>query len=180
MLIRIIWCKEREENINKIIDEIWCKVEVIWDKEKNVIETLCRALDTDKDVIILEDDVELCNNFLEKAKAEIKKHKGCFIMFYNANAAEIIEYDDENYIWSRVWTQAYYIPKWVAKGMAEYVKNDTEYSPLGRYSNPMYQYLEKCWIKMHLVKPSLVQHLWFWSLIPWHEHCNHYSRKFKK
>ena len=183
MLVRIMWCKEREENINKLISQLWDNVEVIRDQKHDVIDTLCRALDTDEDVIILEDDIELCDNFLEKALKEIEQHWNCFIQFYAANFDEFKKYEPEKFKALRVWTQAYYVPwwRWICKWMAEYVKADKKYAPQWRYSNPMYQYIEKNWIKMHIVVPSLCQHLWFWhSLIPWHEWCNHKSRTYKK
>ena len=183
MLVRIMWCKEREENINKLIPQLWDNVEVIWDQKKDVVDTLCRTFDTDEPMIVLEDDVELCDNFLEKALANIEMHPDCFIMFYWANADDFITYPDEGYNGPRVWTQAYYIPwgRWIAKWMAEYVVKDEKYTPQGRYSNPMAHYLKDAWVKRHLVKPSLCQHLWFWgSLLPWHQHCNHSSRTYKK
>ena len=183
MLIRIMGCKEREENINKMLEELWPEAEVVWDQKHDVIDTLCRALDTEEDVIIMEDDLELCDNFLEKAKAEIEKHKDCFIMFYWANIDDIRDHPDEWFDAPRVWTQAYYIPWWrgIGKWMSEWVLKDEYYTPQWRYSNPMCHYLKDAWVKMHLVKPSLCQHLWFWhSLIPNHEHCNHYSRTYKK
>ena len=183
MLIRIMWCKEREENINKMLEELPKKTEVIWDEKKDVIDTLCRALDTDEDVLIMEDDLELCTDFMKKVKKEIKKHPDCFIMFYWANIDDIINYPDEHYNWPRVWTQAYYIPwgRGIARAMAEYVKKDEYYTPKGRYSNPMSHCLVAMKVKRHLVKPSLCQHLWFgWSLIPWHQKCNHKSLTYKK
>ena len=183
MLIRIMWCKEREENINKMLESLPKETEVIWDEKKDVIDTLCRALDTDEDVIIMEDDLELCDWFYEKAMAEIEKHPDCFIMFYSANTEEAMKFEDERYNAPRVWTQAYYIPwgRGITKTMIETIKNDDWYTPRGRYSNPMTFGLKKEKVKMHLVKPSLCQHLWFgWSLIPWHQHCNHKSLTYKK
>ena len=130
MLVRIMWCKEREDNINKLIPELWDNVEVIRDQKKDVIDTLCRALDTDEDVIILEDDVELCDNFLQLALENVEKHKDCFIMFYWANADDFITHPDEWFNAPRVWTQAYYIPwgRGIARWMAEWVKQDEKYS----------------------------------------------------
>jgi hypothetical protein len=75
-------CKEREENINKMLESLPENTEVIWDQKKDVVDTLTRTFDTDEDLVVFEDDVELCNNFWEKATAEIEKHPDCFIMFY--------------------------------------------------------------------------------------------------
>lgn len=181
MLVRIMACKEREDNVNKLVPQLGENVEVIWDTTHNVIDTLCKTFDTNEPMIVLEDDVEICENFLEKALWEIEKHKDCFIMFYASNADEFVKHEDEAFNSPRVRTQAYYIPWGISKGMAEYVKNDEKYSPKWRYSNPMCHYLKNNWIKMHLVMPSMCQHLWFWhSLIPWHERCNHYSKSYKK
>ena len=174
-------CKKREENINKMLDGLPENTEVIWDEKKDVTDTLCRALDTEEPLLMLEDDLELCTGFFEKAMAEIDKHKDCFIMFYSANAEEAKDFPDEGYDAPRVWTQAYYIPEWVAKKLIPHIKNDEWYTPRGRYSNPMTFWLKKENVKMHLVKPSLCQHLWFGcSLIPWHQNCNHKSLTYKK
>lgn len=183
MLVRIMWCKEREDNINKMLKELPDYTEVIWDQKKDVVDTLCRTFDTDEDLFVMEDDLELCTGFFDKAMEEIKKHPDCFIMFYWANADDFIKYPDEWYNGPRVWTQAYYIPwgRWIARWMANKVVNDDKYTPQWRYSNPMAHYLIENWVKRHLVKPSLCQHLWFgWSLLPNHEHCNHKSLTYKK
>lgn len=183
MLVRIMWCKEREDNINKMLQGLPENTEVIWDQKKDVVDTLTRTFDTDEDLVVFEDDVELCDWFWEKALAEIEKHKDCFIMFYWANADDFIDYPDEEYNGPRVRTQAYYIPwgRGIARAMAEWVQKDEKYTPQGRYSNPMSHCLVAMWVKRHLVKPSLCQHLWFGhSLLPNHERCNHFSRTYRK
>jgi hypothetical protein len=35
--------------------------EVIWDQKKDVVDTLTRTFDTDEDLVVFEDDVELCD-----------------------------------------------------------------------------------------------------------------------
>ena len=67
MLVRIMWCKEREENINKMLEGLPENTEVIWDQKKDVVDTLTRTFDTDEDLVVFEDDVELCDWFWEKA-----------------------------------------------------------------------------------------------------------------
>lgn len=36
MLIRIMGCEKREENINKILEELPKETQIIWDQKKNV------------------------------------------------------------------------------------------------------------------------------------------------
>lgn len=165
MLIRIMACKEREDNVNKMLSELWEGVEVIWDEKHNANDTLCRTLDSNEAMLVLEDDIELCDNFLERAKAIIEEHKNCFIMFYSVFPEEYIP--DWEYEWWPVLTQAYYVPEWIGKRISDFLFHD-EYS--NRPNQWRYDIGLTAWLKYErtpkfMVKESLVQHMCPESLI---------------
>jgi len=180
MLIRIMWCHEREDNINKMLSSLPKKTEVIWDTDHNSCHTLQRVLDTNESILIMEDDIELCKNFYEKAKAEIDKRPDTFIMFYGALIEEIELMHQKKWIpYNRisVFTQAFYLPEWLGKELKEYAETD-EYCNKHRYSIGISKFLKAKWIPRYLVLPSLVQHIWKESIIPWISH-RHQSDTYK-
>ena len=70
MLIRIMACKEREDNIKKMLSSLPKETEVIWDTDHNPCHTLQRVVNSDNSILVMEDDIELCKDFYEKAKKE--------------------------------------------------------------------------------------------------------------
>lgn len=163
MLIRIMACKEREDNVNKMLSSLWDNVEVIWDQDHNSCHTLCRTLDSDESMLVMEDDLELCKNFLSKAKKEIEGHPNSFVMFYSCKKWEIVEAKHKEewlpYNQPFVFTQAYYIPKGIWKKLSKFLETN-RHAKNHRYSIWMNDFLVKEWIERYLVQPSLVQHIW--------------------
>lgn len=182
MLIRIMACKEREDNVNKMLSDLWAPAEVIRDEKHDANDTLCRMIDTNEPLIAMEDDIILCNGFLDKVLAEIEKRPDEFIMFYSFWTVEKRHFEDSNYNWWFAITQAYYIPAWIGKDMAEFLRKDlfSNLKDEWRYDLWMYKFLVQKWIKMHLVKPSLCQHLWGTSLINNKTHIKHRSITYRK
>lgn len=162
-----MWCKEREENINKMLSTLPKETEVIWDKNHDACDTLCRVLDTDEPVLAMEDDIELCKWFYERAMKEIEKRPDSFIMFYSCKSWEMIEWGDKKYDRPFVFTQAYYMPAWLWKKAWEFLKWNYHANHC-RYSIWMAQFLYKEKVPMYLVKPSLVQHIWERSILEPH------------
>jgi hypothetical protein len=60
------------------------ETEVIWDTDHNPCHTLQRVVDSDESMLVMEDDIELCKDFYEKAKSEIEQRPDSFIMFYSS------------------------------------------------------------------------------------------------
>lgn len=162
MLIRIMACKEREDNVNKMLESLWEWAEPIWDEDHNACHTLRRVLDSNEPMLVMEDDIELCKNFLEKAKKEIDEHPNSFVMFYSCKTWEVEEAKNkENGIpYNRpfVYTQAYYVPAGIGKNLSEFLK-DNKKANNHRYSVWINQFLEQEGIDRYLVQPSLVQHI---------------------
>lgn len=167
MLIRIMACKEREDNVNKMLSSLGEGVEVIWDTDHNSCHTLCRTLDSDEPMLVMEDDIELCKNFLEKAKKEIEGHSDSFVMFYSCKNWEIIEakHKEKGEPYNRpfVYTQAYYVPAWIGKKLSEFLKTNF-HANHHRYSIWINEYLLANKVDRYLVYPSLVQHIWATSI----------------
>lgn len=162
MLIRIMACKEREENVNKLLLSLGEWATPIWDTDHNSCHTLCRVLDSDEPMLVLEDDIELCENFLKRAMVEIDEHSDSFVMFYSCKNWEKVEAENKR-LWIPynrpfVFTQAYYVPAWIGKKLSKFLETNT-YANRHRYSIGINQFLIEEWIDRYLVQPSLVQHI---------------------
>lgn len=168
MLIRIMACREREDNVNKMLSSLGEWVEVIWDTDHNACHTLCRTLDTDEPMLFMEDDIELCKNFLEKAMKEIEEHPDSFVMFYSCKKWEIEEAENKKnwipYDRRYVYTQAFYMPKGIWKKLTEFLK-DNYRANHHRYSIAISDFLKAEWIHRYLVLPALVQHIGTQSIL---------------
>ena len=167
MLVRIMSCKEREDNINKMLSSLPPDTECIWDTDHNPCHTLQRVVDSDESILVMEDDIELCKNFYEKAKAEIEQRPDSFIMFYSCKIGEIREAENKkNWIpYSRpyVYTQAYYIPAGIGKKLSKFLETN-EKANNRRWSIWINEFLIQEGVERYLVQPSLVQHIGLDSL----------------
>ena len=185
MLIRIMGCREREENINKMLSTLPESTEVIWDTDHNPCHTLQKVVDSDEAILIMEDDIELCKDFFNKAMAEIKERPNTFIMFYVGGDSEMKEVENKNnwvpYSNNFVYTQAYYLPAWLGKELKEFLDVNLR-AHHHRRSKSINIFLTRRGIEKYLVTPSLVQHIDSNSLnCPWSsvEHRFHQSKTYK-
>lgn len=181
MLIRIMWCKEREDNIKKMLSSLPKETEVIWDTDHNSCHTLQRVVDSNEAILIMEDDIELCKDFYNKALKEIEQRPNEFIMFYSCWIIEATEAKRKE-MWQKypnvaVTTQAFYLPAWLGKELKEFAKTNISCNK-HRYSMGIAVFLNNKWIEKYLVLPSLVQHIWKESIIPWISH-RHQSKTYK-
>lgn len=162
MLIRIMACREREENINKMLSSLPDETEIIWDTDHNPCHTLQRVLDSDEPMLVMEDDIEPCKNFYEKAMNEINERPNSFIMFYSCKKWEIEEAENKKnwipYNREYVYTQAYYVPAWIGKKLSKFLETNKRANN-HRWSRGINEYLVKEKIDRYLVQPSLVQHI---------------------
>ena len=168
MQIRIFACKEREDNVKKMLSSLPKETEVIWDEDHNALHTLQRALRHHDSLLIMEDDIELCKNFFQKAKAEIDQRPESFIMFYSCKEGEVIEAENKKngipYNRPFVYTQAFYVPPYIGPKLARFLETNHSANH-HRYSIGINQFLRQENIDRYLVQPSLVQHIWFESIL---------------
>lgn len=143
------------------------ETEVIWDTDHNPCHTLQRVVDSDESMLVMEDDIELCKNFYEKATKEINKRPDSFVMFYSCKEWELDEIERKKqglpYQRRYVYTQAYYIPAWIGKKLSQFLETNRRANN-HRWSIGINEFLVKEWIDRYLVQPSLVQHIWKESL----------------
>lgn len=162
MLVRIMGCHEREDNIKKMLSSLPNDTEVIWDIDHNPCHTLQRVVDSDEPMLVMEDDIELCKNFYEKTLKEIEQRPESFIMFYSCENGEVIEAENKkNWIpYNRpfVYTQAYYIPAGIGKKLSKFLETNKRANN-HRWSRGINEFLKEEWINRYLVQPSLVQHI---------------------
>ena len=162
MLIRIMGCHEREDNINIMLSSLPKETEVIWDTDHNPCHTLQRVVDSDEPMLVMEDDIELCKNFYEKAMKEIEERPDEFVMFYSCKLWEIAEAERKKkwlpYGRPFVFTQAYYIPAWIGKKLSKFLETNKNANN-HRWSIGINEFLVQEWIVRYLVQPSLVQHI---------------------
>lgn len=141
--------------------------EVIWDTDHNPCHTLQRVVDSDESMLIMEDDIELCKDFFNKAKAEIEERPNSFIMFYSCRYWEEEEAKNKAnwkpYNREYVFTQAYYLPAWLGKNLSKFLETN-KFANNHRWSRWINQFLRQEKIDRYLVQPSLVQHIWSKSL----------------
>jgi len=182
MLIRIIACKEREDNINKMLSSLPKETTPIWDTDHNSCHTLCRTLDSDEAMLVMEDDIELCENFYKRAMKEIDEHPNSFVMFYSCKSWELKEAENKAnglpYDRPFVYTQAFYLPAWRWKKLSKFLETN-RHANRHRYSIWINEFLVQEWIDRYLVQPSLVQHIWFTSIWEKRGFVMHQSKTYK-
>ena len=178
-----MWLKEREGNINKMLSSLPKETEVIWDTDYNSCHTLQRVVDSNEAMLIMEDDIELCKNFYEKAKAEIYKRPDNLVMFYSCKTGEVIEAEHKEkglpYDRPFIYTQAFYLPAGLGKKLKWFLSTNFN-ANRHRYSKGINEFVVLNNIPRYLVLPALVQHIWFESIgDKWKINVMHQSKTYK-
>ena len=110
----------------------------------------------------MEDDIELCKNFYDKAIKEINERPNSFIMFYSMWHWDKMEAINREkwlpYNRKFVFTQAYYVPEWIWKKLSKFLETNHAANHR-RWSIWINGFLVQEWIDRYLVYPSLVQHI---------------------
>lgn len=164
---------ERLKNVNAMKEQI-PELEVFVDHNKSKFDFLLKVWDTLKndDVIWLEDDVELCNNFKEKIENEIEffGNKELINFFYapinNMYDSSFFSKDSRSAYRdgkSFLWNQCVFIPKGFLNYFIYYYNNNFKnfnfFDPEKfNYDNCIAYSLDKMKQKYWLIRPSLVQH----------------------
>lgn len=182
IIIRAV--RSREHMVDEMLKEIPNAIVYYDDVYKNAMSSFLHVLEINgsEPVVILEDDVELTSNFLDKLNNAIKGHEHELVQFFSMRKADIdvgSRYD-RNYLMG----QCTYFPRGYTKLIREYYElwkntpngikhstgTDTMINDFLRYKK------EKYWIHV----PSLVQHLEVKSVIDSRRSSKRQSKTFIK
>lgn len=152
-----------ERKLDKSYSQI--KYELLVDTEHNArksfVEQLERLAELNQDVVILEDDLELCKDFKNKIEEVIKEYKDNIINFF---------YKPRDYFATKLqkhfcWNQCVYYPKELLKVLSVEMRKQYELKPLMPHDEVENIALNVLGIKNIVYRPCLVQHLDFKSLV---------------
>lgn len=151
-----------ERKIDKSFSQI--EYEKLVDLEHKPVKSFIEQLEiiSDYDSVLLEDDIELCDNFKERIEKAISEYPDRIINFFSQPRT----YFKTNEFQTYYFNQCTYYPKGLAKELAKEMRKIEEENP-GKYQ---YDVLEsKALLKMGLkhiqYRPCLIQHLDFKSLV---------------
>lgn len=134
------------------------------------LNLLNKVRNLNEDVLILEDDLILCNDFLDKIEPIINEYKDYIINFFWQPMRNVTRTTIENK--GFCYTQCVYYPQ----GMINKFYKDLE-KPIDCYAKNIRQALEKNNIPFVNVRPHYVQHIGDESLI-WPGLCVRKSKMF--
>lgn len=159
--------QERLDNAYKLAEELkefGAEVYVGGTKYIDNMYNVFRKYSSKDDLLMFEDDVYLCDNFLEKVKKAIEKYPNTVINFFNLhydiNRSVIMNFTQ--------WTecQCYYIPKRIVNRLALYYKAFIKIAPKSYECNIADNYMRYCLQEDYILYyPSLVQQYPFNSVI---------------
>lgn len=133
--------------------------ELIVDKDYKPIDSFIKALYqiNDEDSFLLEDDLILCNDFIENSNKAIEAYPGRIINFFQS--PPIYQPIKETYIIQ--FNQCTFYPKGIAKQIADIMINEPrkEGSKRNMYSLLEQKALKELDVKVVQYRPHLVQHL---------------------
>jgi GR25 family glycosyltransferase involved in LPS biosynthesis len=136
----------------------------------------------DSPVVLLEDDVIFCDNFVEKIQSVISQHKDIPIQFFSMRGKDLtigtrLE-NGSNFMMN----QCHYMPKGMAKNVLEfskyyYEKTTDKFAP---YDSMFAEFMKINKIKYLIWCPNLVNHRETVSIIDKRRSSKRQSKTFKK
>lgn len=160
--------RELDPSYQQIIYSLY--IDIYNQPHKCYLDLLDLARKEDDDVLILEDDLILCENFLDRIEPVIEQYKDMIINFFWEPLRNVKKTTIENKYFC--YTQCVYYPK----GMINRFYKDL-LTPNFSYAKNIRQALEKNEISFVNVRPHYVQHIGDDSLI-WPGLCVRRSRMF--
>ena len=146
-----------DRTLDKSYNQIPYKL--IIDKDYQPIDSFIKALYqiNDEDSFLLEDDLILCENFIENANKAIDAYPGRIINFFQSPSLYIPIMET----YKIQFNQCTFYPKGIPKQIADIMINEPRMDGLKRnmYSLIEKTALEKLNIKVVQYRPSIVQHL---------------------
>lgn len=173
-IVRHVATPERVECIKTLRSQIPVLI-VIEDRDKDPMGTFCKALsyDANKPIVMLEDDIELCNNFVEVIEQRIQKIPGSVINFFGncKSNSRRSRWQKGKYF---LWLQCVYFPPGYGNLIADYwptwrdIKsrevfkknpNTSLYTTETLFDHMVASWLESRNESYYVSLPALVQHL---------------------
>lgn len=151
--------------MERALDESFSQIpyELLIDKERKPVESFIRQLEflDDYDVVLLEDDVILCDNFKEEIEKVIEEHKEYVINFFTRPN----DYFTSNYNQILIYNQCTYYPKGTTKKIAEKMKEVMPELKGSGYDVIENRAINRLGMVVYNYRPCLVQHKDGYSLI---------------
>ena len=151
-----------ERKLDKSLEQI--KYEKLVDTEHKAVKSFIEQLEyiSDSDAVLLEDDIELCNNFKERIEKAISEYPDRVINFFSQPRTFFKTKEFQTFYFN----QCTYYPKGVSKKLAEIMRRIEEKHP-NKYQYDVLESMALKELKMKHIqyRPVLVQHLDFKSLV---------------
>lgn len=161
LVMGVPWVQERVRSVAEIISHV-PDVETVWDRNHDAMDTWRLVLDTAgfDPVVILEDDVELTDDWRTKVEEAVSHHPDHIIQFFSMRKAD--QTTGSRWEPGRTFSmnQCYYLPARVAHHLLQYSQDWAERfpeHPTG-YDLLMGQWMKENKLRYWLHVPSLVQH----------------------
>lgn len=121
---------------------------------KSFVEQLEKLAESEEHVVILEDDLILCNDFKKKMEEALKGHKTDVInFFYRPNY-----WFTSRYTYYFIWNQCVFYPNSILKKLSKKMRELYEQNPKTPHDELEGRALQELGIKTWLPRPCLVQH----------------------
>lgn len=166
------WLQERVKNVARLKSELTLQgleaenFHVHGDKLRDPVRAFIDTLRTvgNHAALVMEDDIQLCEDFLEKAQQVISEHPGVLIQFFTLKPSDVERGSGMRAPSSFLSNCCVYYPEGMAQDVVRYYENSSEWSA-GHSQHPTGQdllvreYLVKTkqpyWIEL----PTLANHL---------------------
>jgi hypothetical protein len=144
--------------------------EVIWDRTQNIFETWCSVMSAAREdpVIVLEDDIYLCDEWREKVEHEIAARPDSVIQFFSMRGKDLTEGSRLEPGRTYLMNQCHYLPGGTASALLTHAQTWRERRPDDEDAVDwiVAEWLQQQNLKYWLHVPSLVQHE------PWRSEVN--------
>lgn len=144
-----------ERKLDKSFSQI--DYELLIDKEHKPIESFIKQLSiiSEYDAVLLEDDVELCEDFQKEIEKVINEHPKDIINFYS----EPMKYYTSHYTQIVIYNQCTYYPKGIGKILSNQMKKELEGKDIREYDILETRAIKTLNLYLYNYRPCLVQHI---------------------
>lgn len=167
--IKIMGCKERKENIERIVDKLFLQQsDVCYDEDRNPLHTAIKAWNQEftSDIthrVLLQDDIELCKDFIDICNRIVKTHPDKVIALFPFDTINIdFEINETPFYDLKILSGAGIICPTIY--IESFVKYANEFPYKDKDNWTLYYFCKKNNIRMIQTVPALIQHIGDFSL----------------